>query len=398
MRILKYECKKILNIKILILIFLFTYLFYDMFTILLLHPRDNQACIAQNDLADILKDKYGNSLSYEDFDILEEVRQIQIEKLDSLVKESELLEKAGITSYEQLKDVNLEKVDYEILEEINRITFETGIRETFLKQHIEKLYEMMEFHPIVGVEPGKEFESADTFLSHNIDQGYSKDAVNRVADVIKENKLSLIPNSVMFHLENDFPRFGILLVISCLILILPYQIKERLAGVNPLLATTYTGRRIWDKRFCSTLISCLIMCALQFIVLCGILARANILKYWNYPINGNGDDFYWLNMSLGEYILINALMYSILALAISTVFYFISRKSVNYIVGIAMGVPVAIFFSVLIAELMNSYLAVTKSIGYNLVRPTVFVAIMLCIASTILYCLKRWDQRRDVFI
>lgn len=398
MRILKYECKKILNIKMLILIFLFTYLFYDMFTILLVHPNDNQACIAQNDLADALDDNYGTSLSYEDFYALEEVLQSQIVKLDSLVKESTVLQKAGITNYEELKEVGTESVDNEILNEMNRITFESGIRETFLKQHIEKLYEMMEIHPVVGVEPGKEIEAANTFLSHKIEHEYSNDAVNRVADVIKENKLSLIPNSVMFHLENDLPRFGILLVISCLILILPYQIKEKLAGVNTLFATTNTGRRIWDKRFCSTMISCLFMCILQFIILCGILARANILKYWNYPINGNGDDFYWFNMGLGDYIIINVLMYSILTLGISTVFYFISRKSMNYIVAIAVGVPVAIGFSVLIMELRNSFLAVTKSIGYNLVCPTIFVVIILGIAIAIICCLKRWDQRRDIFI
>lgn len=401
MKILMYECKKILNIKLLGVLLLFTILFYDMFMGIVSHPGDNAACVAQNDLASILKDEYGTALPYEDFEVLEEVRQEQVNKLDGLVRKSSILQEAGITSYEQLRSIysiDSTEMEEDVLEELYRIDFQDGIRPVFLKQHIEGLYEMMEFHPVIGIESGKEAESADIFLSHTIEDGYTQDALSRVANVIKENKLSLLPDSVLFHLESDFPRFGILLMISCLILILPYQIKERLAGVNPLFVTSNLGRRIWKKRYYAVLISSIILCILQFLIFCAVLEKSDILQYWNYSVNGNGSDFYWFNMNLGTYVILKMLLYIFLTLGIATIFYLISRVSANYIVGTAIGIPTAVVFGVLTVHFTMSFLDVTKGVGKDLLLPLGFLAIILCIATVIVCSLKRWDQGRDIFI
>lgn len=349
-------------------------------------------------MASILKEEYGTSLSYEDFEVLEEVRQEQVNKLDGLVRKSSILQEAGITSYEQLHSLYETDMETDVLEELYRIDFQDGIRPVFLKQHIEGLYEMMELHPVIGIESGREAESADLFLSHTIEDGYTQEAINRVANVIKENKLSLLPDSVLFHLESDFPRFGVLLMISCLMLILPYQIKERLAGVNPLFATTNLGRRIWKKRYHAVLISSIILCILQFLIFCAVLEKSDILQYWNYSVNGNGTDFYWFNMNLGTYVILKTLLYIFLALGITTIFYLISRVSANYIVGTAIGIPTAVVFGILTVHFTTSFLDVTKGVGKDLLLPLGFLAIILSIAVMIACSLKKWDQRRDIFV
>lgn len=400
MKILWYECRKILNGKMLLFLMLFTMLFYNMFMGVVSHPDDSASCDAQNDLVAILKEEYGYStfLPYEDFGVVEKIRQEQIRKLDVLVQESAILKEAGITSYGKLRAIELEEMAEDVYEEMARIDFEDGIRQVFLKQHIESLYEMMEFHPIMGVENGKEIEAADTFLSHSEEDGYSKDAVDRVAGVIKENQLSLLPVSVLFHLEEDFPKFGVLLLISCLLLILPYQVKERQAGVNPLFAVSNTGRELWRKRYRSALVSCFGVCILQFLIFCAILAKSDILQYWNYSVNGNGSDFYWLDMNLGSYLILKTVLYSMIALGVMTVFYLISRLSANYIVGTAVGVPTVVLFGILTINYTKSFLNVTKSIEYDLMRPIGFTAILLGLAVAIVYGLRRWDQRRDIFV
>lgn len=400
MKILGYECKKIFNAKLLVLLLLFTLLFYNMFMGTVIHPDDSADCGAQNDFAAILKNEYGYDtvLLYEDFGVVEEIHQEQIRKLDELVQESSVLQEAGITSYQQLHSMEFEEMEDAVMEELRRIDFEDGIRQVFLKQYIESLYEMMEFHPVMGVEKGKETESADTFLSHTVGDGYTEDAVKRVADVIKENRLSLLPDSAMYHLNDDFSRFGVLLIVSCLLLILPYQIKERLAGVNPLLATSNMGRGLWKKRYASALISCLVICFMQFLIFCFVLARSGILQYWNYSVNGNGSDFYWIDMNLGTYLVVKTIFYSMIALGTMTVFYLISRLSANYIVGAAVGVPSAVIFGVLTIRFTESFLEVTKSIAHDLMRPIGFLVILLCVAIVIAYGLKRWDQRRDIFV
>lgn len=400
MRILGYECRKILNIKLLMALLVFTLLFYNMFISVVFHPDDSADCDAQNDFAFILKEEYGYDtvLPYEDFGVAEEILQDQIRKLDALVQESSILKEAGITSYEELQEAHQDDMADEIYEEMIRIDFEEGIRYLFLKQHIEGLYEMMEFNPIMGVETGKEMEAAETFLSHREANDYSKEAIERVANVIQEDRLSLLPDSVLFHLKEDLPRLGILLIISCLILILPYQIRERLAGGNPLFATSNTGRSLWGKRYCAAVISCLLVCVLHFFLFCMVLAKSDILQYWNYPVNGNGRDFYWFDMNLGTYLTGEWMLYSMIALGTMTVFYLISRLSVNYIVGAAVGVPATVVFGILTVQFTKLFLNVTKSVEYNLLRPVGFTAILLAIAGAIVYGFKRWDKRRDIMI
>lgn len=115
-------------------------------------------------------------------------------------------------------------------------------------------------------------------------------------------------------------------------------------------------------------------------------------------MNGNGSDFYWLDMNLGSYLILKTVLYSMIALGVMTVFYLISRLSANYIVGTAVGVPTVVLFGILTINYTKSFLNVTKSIEYDLMRPIGFTAILLGLAVAIVYGLRRWDQRRDIFV
>ena len=92
------------------------------------------------------------------------------------------------------------------------------------------------------------------------------------------------------------------------------------------------------------------------------------------------------------------MLYSMIALGTMTVFYLISRLSVNYIVGAAVGVPATVVFGILTVQFTKLFLNVTKSVEYNLLRPVGFTAILLAIAGAIVYGFKRWDKRRDIMI
>ncbi len=396
MKFLIYECKKLLDIKLLLLLALFTFLFYSMFMRITIHPEDSASCEAQEDLASFLREDYGTGLDFEEFGVLEELRQTQIEALDEMVRESSILQEADITTYDQLRDYAEE--DATLREEESRIMFEDGMRHVFLKQEIESVYEMVERLPIYGVELGKEAESADQFLRGRYGGNYTKDAVMRVAEVIGENHMTLLPRTILFHLERDFPRFGILLIISCLILILPYQIKERLSGVNALCVTTKTGRGIWRKRYGAALFSCLLVCLVQATAFCFVLHRSGALQYWNYPVNGNSTYFYWFDMTFGMYLALKIALYVFLCLCMTAVFFLVSRMSSNYVVGVAIGAPITALFGVLTVGFTGYFLAVTRGIGYNLLRPIGFAVVLFCVAVVILYVMNKNDKRKDILV
>lgn len=402
MKLLIYEVKKILNVKLLIVLSLFTALFYNMFIEIWIHPEDSADCRAQNDLANVLRDEYGyeTHLPYEDYEVLEQVRQEQILKLDEMVLKSGILQEEGITSYQQLKKMENDEIISDLLEEeLDRISFSEGIREVFLMQTIEGIYDDMKVCPVFGVETGKEREVAEKFLLiDGMYDDYTKGAIERVASVIKENRLSLMPTNILHHLVFDFPRFGVLLVISCLLLILPYQIRERLAGVNLLMATTHTGRNLWKRRYSSAVIACVVVCAIQSSIFCMVLNRVEVLQYWNYAISGHDRNMFWFDMSFGTYLIVNFVLYAIVAVSIMTVFYLISRLSTNYIVGVAIGIPITVVVGALLPLFTRAFLSVERSIVYDVVRPIGIVFVLFVAAMCIVFALQKWDKRRDVHV
>lgn len=397
MRIILYECKKILRLPLLIILILFTVLFYNLFMISQHYPNDNADLVAQEDLAHILMDKYHTSLPYSKMGILQEIKQQQIETLDSLVQNNEVLQNAGIKSYQQLRAMDMDTMEEEISEAQGEIMFDTGMREVFLYQDIENIEEHMEYIPFMGIENGKEEEAARKICEARIETDSDKASCHRVAQVIARNEMSLLPTGAFQGATEDIARLGMLLIFSCLLLILPYQIRERLARVNPLFATTNTGRAIWGMRYIAALLSCLFICLLQAGIFLIVLKSVGILKYSSCLSSGNGWDYLWFDMSFGSYLawsIGSAILFSI---AIMTVFYLISRIALNYIVGLAIGLPTAVLIGILYIRVMYHFLSVTGRLSWLYIQFG-FIAGGLLLAAVIVIALYLRDRKRDVMV
>ena len=81
MRLFFYECKKIMNIRLILILALFTVLFYYLFMQCMYYPWDNAGSVAQMDLSDRLMKEYGTALRYEDIGVLTEIKAEQTERL-----------------------------------------------------------------------------------------------------------------------------------------------------------------------------------------------------------------------------------------------------------------------------------------------------------------------------
>ena len=330
MRIILYECKKILRLPLLIILILFTLLFYNLFMNSQHYPNDNADLVAQEDLAHILMDKYQTSLPYSEMGILQEIKQQQFETLDSLVQNNEVLQNAGIKSWQQLRAMDMDTMEEEISEAQSEIMFDTGMREVFLYQDIENTEEHMEYIPFMGIENGKEEEAARKICEAQIKPDSDKASCHRIAQVIARNEMSLLPTGAFQRATEDIARLGMLLIFSCLLLILPYQIRERLAHVNPLFATTSTGRGIFGKRYVAAIISCLMICLLQAGIFLLVLFKVGILKYSSCLSSGNGWDYLWFDMSFGSYLALNIGSAILFSIAVMTVFLQLLEHHVQF--------------------------------------------------------------------
>ena len=242
MRLFFYECKKIMNIRLILILALFTVLFYYLFMQCMYYPWDNAGSVAQMDLSDRLMKEYGTALRYEDIGVLTEIKAEQTERLDRLVQENAMLQKAGITGWEELVEVLANSDEQSGADTVNgvsvddlwaartEIDFGSGQREVFLKQAIEGIEEQMKYKPFMGVEKGQEEQAAQKIVESFSDSWDNENevmaAVRRVEEVIRENRMSLLPDSAFEYVRWDLPRLGLLMVISCMILILPCEIRN----------------------------------------------------------------------------------------------------------------------------------------------------------------------------
>ena len=104
---IKFELKKIFNIKIVLVIFVLTALFYNMF--LSTNYFDTSNMWAEDKLCTILMKEYGTKLPVSKRNKLEEIKQEYIEKVDKYIAGDEVLKNAGITNYKDYKSMRSEE-------------------------------------------------------------------------------------------------------------------------------------------------------------------------------------------------------------------------------------------------------------------------------------------------
>lgn len=400
MKIIVYECKKILKLPLLVILILFTFLFYNLFMNIQYYPDDDASLAAGVELSDALMERHGTSLPYSDIYVLEEIKQQQLQTLNTLVKENSVLSNEGIRSWQQLREMNVDSMEKEVQEAKWEIDFGSGMREVFLYQCIENIDEHMEYIPFMGIEKGKEKEAARKIykarISHS-DTDSNEAGCTRIAQVIGRNKMSLLPEGALHRTNGNVAILGMLLILSCLLLILPYQIRERLAHVNPLFAATNTGRAIWGIRYVAAVLSCLFVCLVQVVIFLCILKKRGILKYTSCPTSGNGWDYLWYDMSFGTYLLLYISTAVLFALAVMTLFYLISRMVPNYIVGLAVGLPAAVLLGVLYIRIMSDFLFVTAYSWWLCMQLGMILGAFL-LAVVIVLGMRISDRKRDVMV
>lgn len=290
MKILIKECKKIMDIRVLLVIAVFTVLFYQLFLEVTIYPAGGQTTDSPYDMpfyAELIE-SWGTSLPREDWSKLDEKRKELEEAYTRIIAADQVLADAKITNYQEL----------------SRLVFEDskGSKLFFELQVLDRLDEY------------KNLQNGDS--------------------------ISLMPGGIFYIVEKDMRMMGILLLICLAILALPYLIRERLCHVLPLYATTATGRKLFDRQF-QALVAC---CGFVGIVQFGIYVLVYVIKglavFWKGDcIDDTGLQLWCKNLPFGFYMLLYMLLVFVFVLAAVVLIYLIGRTAGNYIAGIAFAIP-----------------------------------------------------------
>ena len=292
MKILIKECKKIMDIRVLLVIAVFTVLFYHLFLEVTIYPAGGQTTDSQYDMpfyAELIE-SWGTSLPREDWS-----------KLDAKITNYQEFSKTQETFFDKDTLTDEEK---KIDQELSRLVFEDskGSKLFFELQVLDRLDEY------------KNLQNGDS--------------------------ISLMPSGIFYIVEKDMRMMGILLLICFAILALPYLIRERLCHVLPLYATTATGRKLFDRQFQALVVCCGFVGIVQFGIYVLVYVIKGLAVFWKGDcINDTGLQLWCKNLPFGFYMLLYMLLVFLFVLAAVVLLYLIGRTAGNYIAGIAFAIP-----------------------------------------------------------
>lgn len=408
MRIFWYEWKKIFNIKLLLLLAIFTYFYAQIYYwgIINFPGAGPGSDVYITYISKTLRDEVGMTIHKSEFYLLDEILEDMLKDKNTLIQESEILAREGISNSEEMDAVTSEYIRRmnegdadarQVVEEINRILFLDGPVANSVADEIQYLYEDLE-----GEGPGyinflcdtreEAMASAKKALTGSSDPDPLM--VEWLAKFFYTDEMSLLPQWVFNTTRTNFPNLATIMLISVAILILPWQIRERLSGIRDLQGSSAAGRKLWDRQLLVSLAAAAVVCAVQTMVFILAMDVSDMTYYWNYPIYGARQ---WVQFpfTLGEYVLFSAGMMTLYVLACTVLFHLISRVAANYVVGFALILGPFLILNSFTYNLFIGMIMISSTASETFSRYLTILAFVLA-AAVIGWSMSRFHRRKDV--
>lgn len=342
MRIITKEIRKLFRIKPAAILVIFTAVFIRLFLSIAGTGWNYVNSPSDVDFYRELAAQFGPELTTDEWDAFMAKRQSMIDEFNAAISQDKILQKNGIDTFDKCVEARSALVSGdgsytnkdELSDEINRIIFYDSVTSPMYF----KLQIMSEFVHFKGM----------TFWgSKTQDEIFKKDTVSseqykkRYTELVNSNSVSLIPSAVTRTVDNDFSRMVILSAVWCFIMILPYQIGERLKGVRELQISSKTGRSIFGKQAFACALTGLFTGGLLSAIYAVLLYRKGAFDFLDCVIIPNMRIIYWFDLTYRQYLLIYLAVFLISSVAAAILAYLVGRLSVNYIAGLGISIPTA---------------------------------------------------------
>lgn len=352
MRIFGYELKKILNWKVLLVLVLFTILF------VVSTPIGNRTysngLYGEISTCRILLQKYGtemNAAEQKDFEhtIFPELKKEANQRLAAIPA----LQKAGVRDVDALDALAQQDNDHytEIYNLID--THENKDSPFYAYERAEEMADHMHGKQDAAFQAQElsEFSGSDT-------------ASAKIRECIRNSNFSTLPMTVFSQWQLFISELSHLLLLSVVVIITPFLVRERRSNVRKLAYTCRKGRSLFGTQFAAAVTAVLLVILIQSLILgctywhdfVGIVepflqCRLNMISCGLY---------FWRLLPFGQFMLLEWLAIILFSLGIGILSFLISRACKNYVAAIAVQLPV-VWLSLMLSETMTAdFLQVLK--------------------------------------
>lgn len=224
--------------------------------------------------------------------------------------------------------------------------------------------------------------------------------LKRMENLYMRDYTSLLSEDAADCVKSDLPLIGLLMLICSVLLIIPYQIRERIRNVNTLFYTTKQGRNLFNTRIASAIITTVIVGVAHIIIFYAYLIIRGVGKYFDCPIYCTSETNSWYDLNFGTYICLNLLLYIFAIMSLIMLYFLISKISLNYVVGFASAIPFTVIIAIIFNKIMYGYLLIgdKMKIVNDVYRP-IFICISFIIMGVIIAtALSKHEKKKDVLV
>jgi ABC-type multidrug transport system fused ATPase/permease subunit len=372
-RIILYELKKIFQLKMVCLLFIISFIFYQLFIKFDFEyfPNGRPALDLYHISMEMIE-QYGYKMNQEEFEHFKKVYEKEKAAADAYLQARQEYVDAGLDTYKKFRAADSEK--QEIGKLVDQIMFVDEVDlfwELQAREHLIEYYEDRNF----------------LFSNRKFgDLPLTAEQKERIKDTIASGN---IMSAEVFENYNSLIRHvAILIVISIMFMISPIFLQDRRNHVVFLQYSNKTGRKIFNLKLQTALIAAGFITTIQ-LGLFFILYRGNkVGMFLNSNINSVfTHEVFWFELTFLQYILLTIVSIYILAFTLTIIVAVLSNRVPNYISVIGAQVPLAILLFVVVID----YLVVRiTNIGLPIYfLPSAYVLLILIGSFVYFWSVKR---------
>lgn len=339
MRILSRELKKLFKPNLVIILLLFSAIYIWIFSNAVNFPNNYVDSKYDVPMYRDLVERFGTEIDEEEWQQLEEIKQELTDEITPYILEDKVFADAGINSYEKFDEIHskfsseLKDTEKAASEETTQFWFfnETTSELLFRLQCVNNILRVKDLNYVFADE-----KTAETLIPEDAAEIHKK----RLTEIFAYKDYSLIPNAAANVLFDDEKILIILGAIWCFILILPYQISERLCGTIPITVSTKTGKSFFSKQAAACAVSGGVIFVFLSAAYTFLLYKKGVLFFADCPMSTHIIPL-WFDITLFQYYLAQCAVLLTVIISSSLIAYIIGRISTSYIMGLAIAIPSA---------------------------------------------------------
>jgi hypothetical protein len=368
-RIILYELKKIFQLKMVCLLFLISFIFYQLsINFYFEYFPNGRLALDSYHISMEMIEQYGYQMNQEEFEHFKKVYEKEKAAADAYLQARKEYVEAGLDTYEKFRAADIEKKEIEKLR-----------RQIMHEDEVDLFWELQARESLIEYYENKIFSIGDHPLT--------KEQKERIKDTIASG--NIMSYEVFENYNNLIHYVAILIVISIMFMISPIFLQDRRNHVVFLQYSNKTGRKIFNLKLLAAFIATGFITTVQlglFFILyrgnkVGIFLNSNINSVFTHEV-------FWFELTFLQYILLTIVSIYILAFTLTIIVAVLSNRVPNYISMIGFQVPLAILLFVVVID----YLVVRIT---NIRLPIYFLPsayVLLILIGSFLYF---WSVKRE---